>query len=87
MPGVQGVDAARPIWIGHESHAALDVTVGAALSGLAGHDIAEVVHCRLLDQTRRLTGGTVHVESCGHGGTDPDHATGTTGRPRPGPPA
>ena len=76
VAGIQGVEAGRVRWIGHELHAELDVTVDVDvdLSVSAGRDIAEAVHHRLLHEVRRLTSAAVHVDPCRHGGTDPHNA-------------
>ena len=94
-PGVQGVDAVRVRWVGHELVAEADIVADRDLSLDAAHDIAEEARHGLLHGVRRLTQATIHVSPCGHDGRDPHASTshhfadGPTparrGRPDPGP--
>ena len=58
--GVEGVDAVRVRWIGHELHAEAEIVSAADLSLAEAHDIAEHAHHHLLHEVRRLTTVTIH---------------------------
>jgi cation diffusion facilitator family transporter len=56
---VLGVDEVRVRWIGHELHAAFNLTVPGTLSIARAHEIAETVHHRLLHEVPRLVDVTI----------------------------
>jgi cation diffusion facilitator family transporter len=62
---VLAVDDLRLRWIGHTLHAQADITVAAATTLDAGHQIAHHVEENLLDAIPRLTTATIHVSPAG----------------------
>ncbi len=70
VPGVQAVERARVRWLGHGLEAYLTLTVDRDLTVTAGHDLAEEVRHRLLHEVPRLELAFIHVNPCGHDGTD-----------------
>ncbi|HET9070935.1 MAG TPA: cation diffusion facilitator family transporter [Acidimicrobiales bacterium] len=74
-PGVQRVETVRLRWVGHALHAETDLAADTTLTLGAAHDIAEHARHRLLHQVRRLDSVTVHMNPCGHDGTDPHAVT------------
>ncbi len=73
VQGVESVDQVRVRWIGHELHATVELSVLGTLSIAAAHEIAEVVHHRLLHQVPRLVDVTIH--------TNPSQKEGKSGLP------
>jgi cation diffusion facilitator family transporter len=73
-PGVVGVHDLRLRWLGHRLHADLHVTVDEELPIVQAHAIAEDVRHRLFHALPRLGDASVHLDPCGHSGTD-HHAT------------
>jgi cation diffusion facilitator family transporter len=61
VPGVEGVDQVRVRWVGHELHALVELSVRSTISIAAAHQIAEVVHHRLLHEVPRLVDVTIHT--------------------------
>jgi divalent metal cation (Fe/Co/Zn/Cd) transporter len=76
VAGVQRVGAVRARWVGHRLTASVAVVVDEDLTVRQGHDVAEAVHHDLLHTVRHLDDVDVHVDPCGHSGTDPHAATG-----------
>ncbi len=70
VPGVQDVERARVRWLGHGLEAYLVLTVDRDLSVAAGHALAEDVRHRLIHDVPRLDLAFIHVNPCGHDGTD-----------------
>jgi cation diffusion facilitator family transporter len=70
VPGVQVVEQARVRWLGHGLEAYLVLTVDRDLTVAAGHELAEEVRHRLLHEVPRLDLAFIHVNPCGHDGTD-----------------
>lgn len=72
--GVQDVSSVRVRWVGHALEASLAVTVDCDMSVGAGHEVAEAVRHRLLHDIARLDTVVIHVNPCGHDGTDAHEA-------------
>jgi len=70
VPGVQDVERARVRWLGHGLEAYVVLTVDRDLSVAAGHALAEEVRHRLIHDVPRLDLAFIHVNPCGHDGTD-----------------
>jgi cation diffusion facilitator family transporter len=70
VPGVQEVDDVRVRWIGHTLHAEANVLVDESLSTAEGHAIAENARHAMLHAAPRLRSAIVHVDPCGHGGSN-----------------
>ncbi|OGO55799.1 MAG: hypothetical protein A2Z32_10065 [Chloroflexi bacterium RBG_16_69_14] len=70
VPGVQAIERAQVRWLGHGLEAYLTLTVDRDLTVAAGHDLAEEVRHRLLHEIPRLDLAFIHVNPCGHDGTD-----------------
>ncbi|MHB1712632.1 MAG: cation diffusion facilitator family transporter [Acidimicrobiales bacterium] len=75
VEGVRHVDNVRIRWIGHELRAELNVTVDGNLHVHQAHDVAELVHHRLLHRVHRLTDATIHTDPVHAAGTDPHDLT------------
>jgi cation diffusion facilitator family transporter len=75
VPGVDGVDAVRVRWIGHELRAEADIVTRSDLSIGAAHAIAEEARHRLLHDVRRLTQAIIHVSPGDEDGADPHERT------------
>lgn len=75
VPQVEAVSGVRLRWIGHRLDAALHVTVDCDLTVADGHRVGEEVRHALLHQIKGLDHALVHVDPCGHHGTDPHLAT------------
>lgn len=75
VDGVQDVRAVRVRWIGHTLHAEAIVLVDESLNVLAGHEIAEAARHAMLHAAPRLRSAVVHVDPCGHSGSDPHAGT------------
>ena len=82
IPGVSDVHEVRLRWIGHTLYTELHVTVDEDLSTRESHQIAEQVRHTLFDAQPKLAAVMVHVDPCGHGGTDPHAALRPTRPPR-----
>ncbi len=75
VSGVQQVHAVRVRWLGHKLQAELHITVDEDLSVHASHQIGEEVRHALFHAQPCLTVVNVHVDPCGHSGTDPHAVT------------
>jgi cation diffusion facilitator family transporter len=64
-PGVVDVGTTRMRWIGHQLRAECTVVVGADLTVVEGHAIAEQCEHRLLHEIPRLTAALVHADVAG----------------------
>lgn len=64
-PGVVDVGTTRLRWIGHQLRAECTVVVGAELTVVEGHAIAEQCEHRLLHEISRLTAALVHADVAG----------------------
>jgi cation diffusion facilitator family transporter len=64
-PDVLGVDEVRLRWIGHRLRAEATIRVGAELSLVAAHEIADHSRHHLLHDVPRLTDATIHVNPDG----------------------
>lgn len=71
IPGVYDVHKVRLRWIGHTLYTELHITIDEDLSTWESHQIAEQVRHALFDTQPKLATVMVHVDPCGHGGTDP----------------
>ena len=74
VPGVQHVEGVRVRWLGHRLQAELHVLVDEDLPTRESHAIGEAVRHALFHALPRLAVVMVHVDPCGHGGTDPHAA-------------
>jgi cation diffusion facilitator family transporter len=74
VPGIQLVRDVRVRWMGHQLQAELHIVVDEDLPTRASHELAEEVRHRLLHDQPHLSTVTVHVDPCGHSGTDPHAA-------------
>ena len=79
VDGVQRVGAVQARWVGHRLAASIAVVVDEDLTVRQGHDVAEAVRHDLLHAVRHLDDVDVHVDPCGHHGTDPHAAAGHHG--------
>jgi len=70
VPGVEGVEAVRIRWVGHELRAEAEIISDADLSLADAHAIAEEAHHQLLHEIARLSAATIHSSPCGHDGRD-----------------
>jgi cation diffusion facilitator family transporter len=97
VQGVEAVDQIRVRWVGHELHATVELSVRSTISIAEAHEIAEVVHHRLLHEVPRLIDVTIHTNpsqeavKSGQPGADPHaltahHRARHRGRGRPGGP-
>jgi cation diffusion facilitator family transporter len=75
VEGVQRVGSVQARWVGHRLAASIAVVVDEDLTVRQGHDVAEAVRHDLLHGVRHLDDVDVHVDPCGHSGTDPHAAT------------
>lgn len=71
IAGVQGVHAVRLRWVGHTLHTELHLTVDEDLPTRESHHIAEQVRQALFEAQPKLAAVLVHVDPCGHSGSDP----------------
>jgi divalent metal cation (Fe/Co/Zn/Cd) transporter len=74
--GVQRVAPVQARWVGHRLATAIAVVVDEDLTVRQGHVVAEAVRHDLLHSVRHLDDVDVHVDPCGHHGTDPHAAVG-----------
>jgi cation diffusion facilitator family transporter len=65
VPGVQGVDAVRIRWVGHELRAEIQISSDPGLSLVEAHAIAEDAHHRLLHEVSRLAEAVIHTSPAG----------------------
>jgi cation diffusion facilitator family transporter len=70
VEGVQEVDDVRVRWLGHRLEADLRIVVDEDLPTRDSHRLAEEVRHRLFHAQPRLASIVVHVDPCGHSGTD-----------------
>jgi len=70
VAGVQQVDDVRVRWLGHRLEADLRVVVDEDLPTRLSHQLAEEVRHRLFHAQPKLASVIVHVDPCGHSGTD-----------------
>lgn len=70
VEGVQDVHDVRVRWVGHRMNADLHITVDEDLPTRASHAIAEEVRHALLHKQPQLSVVSVHVDPCGHNGTE-----------------
>lgn len=75
VEGVQDVQEVRVRWIGHTLHAEANVEVNESLTTAEGHAIAEAARHAMLHAAPRLRTAMVHIDPCGHSGTDHHAAT------------
>jgi cation diffusion facilitator family transporter len=75
VEGVQRVGSVHARWVGHRLAVTLAVVVDEDLSVREGHDVGENVRHELRHAVRHLHDVDVHVDPCGHHGTDPHAAT------------
>jgi len=75
VAGVQAVREVRVRWLGHKLQAELHIMVDEDLSTRDSHRISEEVAHALMHSEPRLSDINVHVDPCGHGGTDAHAAT------------
>ena len=75
VPGVEAVHDVRVRWLGHKLQAELHATVDEDLPTRESHHIAEELRHALFHAQPRLAAIAVHVDPCGHGGTDPHALT------------
>jgi cation diffusion facilitator family transporter len=75
VEGVHEVHGVRVRWLGHRLHAEMHILVDEDLPTSQSHRIAEEVRHRLLHNLPRLESASIHVDPCGHSGTDPHHLT------------
>jgi cation diffusion facilitator family transporter len=88
VPGIQGVDAVRIRWVGHDLLADIEVVSDHSLSLVEAHAIATEAYHRLLHQVPRLTDAVIHTNpsasgAAGYHDTVSHHFPGTD-HPRPG---
>ena len=74
VPGVQEVGEVRARWVGHRLQADVRMTVDRDLDVAAAHDIAEQAQRAMLAAVPVLQAAVIHVDPCGHDGTDPHHS-------------
>jgi cation diffusion facilitator family transporter len=75
VSGVEAVSDIRVRWVGHNLLAELHVTVNEDLSTRDSHYIAEEVRHTLFHTQAKLADVTVHIDPCGHGGSNPHEVT------------
>ena len=73
VTGVQDVGEVRARWIGHRLQADVRLTVDRRLDVAAAHEIAEDAHRAMLEALPLLEAAVIHVDPCGHDGSDPHH--------------
>lgn len=75
VAGVQQVRTVRVRWLGHTLQAEVQIVTDEDLSVRESHQIVEAVRHALVHAQPHLMGITVHVDPCGHNGTDPHELT------------
>ncbi|HYO50748.1 MAG TPA: cation diffusion facilitator family transporter [Chloroflexia bacterium] len=75
VEGVHEVHSVRVRWLGHRLQAEMHIMVDEDLPTSESHRIAEEVRHRLLHNLPKLESAGIHVDPCGHSGTDPHHLT------------
>jgi cation diffusion facilitator family transporter len=75
VPGAVSIGNVRARWIGHTLQAELNVAVDEDLPTRESHRIAEEVRHALFHAQPKLVDITVHIEPCGHSGSDPHETT------------
>lgn len=75
VPGVEGVEAVRIRWVGHELRAEVEIVSDGESTLAEAHAIAEEGHHRLLHDIHRLAQATIHMSPNGHDGQDHHRAT------------
>ena len=73
VPGVQEVGEIRARWVGHRLQADMRMTVDRDLDVAAAHEIAENAQRAMLEALPLLDTAVIHVDPCGHDGSDPHH--------------
>lgn len=73
VAGVERVGEVRMRWIGHALRAEANVVVNMTRTVADGHAVAEDARHALLHDIPRLSDAIVHVDPCGHDGSDPHH--------------
>ncbi len=68
---VQDVTRLRLRWVGHALEASLAITVDCDMTVTEGHRVSEDVRHRLLHDVPKLDTAVIHVNPCGHDGSDP----------------
>jgi len=71
---VQDVSKVRVRWVGHALEASFAITVDCDMTVSQGHHVAEEVRHRLLHDVGKLDTAVIHVNPCGHDGSDPHAA-------------
>ena len=71
VSGVQEVGEVRARWVGHRLQADARITVDRDLGVAAAHDIAEEAQRAMLAALPVLDAAVIHVDPCGHDGSDP----------------
>lgn len=69
--GVQEVTAVRARWIGHSLHAEVHIIADCDLKLSEAHAVAERARHVVLHTVPKLADVVVHVDPCGHDGSDP----------------
>jgi len=82
VEGVYEVTDLRVRWIGHQLHAEINASVSPSLSIEEGHEIANAIREKLLENFSNLSGTTIHVDPltasgeschCGHENSEKIH--------------
>jgi cation diffusion facilitator family transporter len=71
VAGVQRVGPVHARWVGHRLAASIAVVVDEDLSVRQGHEVTGAVRLELLHEVPHLDDIDIHVDPCGHHGTDP----------------
>ncbi len=69
--GVEDVTLVRVRWIGHNLYAEAQIAASCDMTLNEGHAVAERARHAMLHAAPKLASITVHVDPCGHDGTDP----------------
>jgi cation diffusion facilitator family transporter len=75
VPEVQSVDRIRLRWVGHALEVSMAITVDSDMTVSAGHRVSENVRHRLLHEVAKLDTAVIHVNPCGHDGSDAHEGT------------
>lgn len=70
VEGVEGPAAVRVRWTGHQLRAELNVVVDEDLTTRESHRVAQEVRHALFHAQPQLADATVHIDPCGHSGSD-----------------